>query len=151
MSNSTLRIALAAAGFAMVAVACTTVPTGPRQIAEVSFNGNYNEISGTLSDGLAFKGVSWFNDGRPRGDFCLTAGEMVCSGRYNATLARRIKGQMVCSNGLTGNYVTERIPRDNYVIAISAEGGLSDGRTATATFSEMRQGSGKTTCFVPTQ
>ena len=135
---------------ALVTVAgCAAVVATDRVVREVQFSGYYNDITGELSDGTPFTGKSWFRGNTARGDFCLQAAEMVCSGTYSANLARRINGEMVCSNGLTGEYTTERVPKGDFVVPLDASGALSDGRTATATFSAIKQGSGAATCFVP--
>lgn len=130
-------------------VGCTAVVTSERVVREVQFSGYYNDINGTLSDGTSFTGAGWFRDGTTRGDFCLQTTKIVCSGKYAADLSRRISGNFVCSNGTTGKYQTERIPKNNFVVPIKGTGSLSDGRTATAVFSPLKQGASQTTCFVP--
>jgi hypothetical protein len=133
-----------------VLAGCNTLDSADRVVREVTYSGVHNFIEGTLSDGTEFTGVGWFANGKTSGNFCLQAKDMVCSGTYKAGLARRLSGIMVCSNGLTGEYVTERIVRGNTASPISATGSMSDGRTATATFSGIRaSGGGTTTCFVP--
>jgi hypothetical protein len=138
-------IALVAVG----AVGCSAVVTSERVIREVQFSGHYNDINGVLSDGTPFTGKGWFKQGTTRGDFCLQAAEIVCSGKHSATLSRRISGDFVCSDGTTGSYQTERVPQGSFVVPISGTGTLSDGRTAEAEFSPLEEGPGQATCFVP--
>lgn len=130
-------------------VGCTAVATSERQVRDVRFSGYHNDINGTLSDGTPFTGKGWFREGRTRGDFCLQAAQFTCSGKYAANLSRRISGKFVCSDGSTGTYVTERIIRNDFSVPVKGTGTLSDGRTATAEFSPIKQGSGQTRCFVP--
>ena len=144
-NGKSLAVVLCALGL----FGCATAVSQTRIVKEVAFAGHYNEINGTLSDGSVFTGKGWFTPGTTRGDFCLQSQEMVCSGKYSATLAKRIKGEFVCSNGMTGNYVSERIADGDFVVPVNASGSLSDGRTATAVFSPIKEGNASTTCFVP--
>ncbi|MEO9652194.1 MAG: hypothetical protein ABJ360_18960 [Roseobacter sp.] len=127
--------------------ACAVPNTHDREIREVQFSGFYNEISGELSDGTPVNGAAWFK-GDHNGNFCLQADETVCSGQYKASIARRISGRFICNDGLTGDFVTDRVPAGGFVVPIHAEASMSDGRTALATFSELKQGSGTSRCFV---
>lgn len=126
---------------------CTEDSVDDRTVRDVVYSGYYNEISGTLSDGSTVSGVAWFTKTPVGGDFCLQTQDTVCSGRYSASLSRRISGKFVCANGLTGSYKTERIPKGDFVVPLNATGVLSDGRSANVVFSELLQGKGITSCF----
>lgn len=129
--------------------ACTTLSSADRVVRDVDYVGLYNDINGTLSDGTAFTGKAWFKRSARVGDFCLQMSDAVCSGRYAASPARRVSGDFVCSNGVTGSYETDRTRRGSFVVPVEATGSLSDGRTARATFSEVKEGRGTAQCFVP--
>lgn len=129
--------------------ACTTLSPADRVVRDVDYLGFYNDIEGTLSDGTPFTGKAWFKRSARGGDFCLQMADAVCSGRYSGSVTRRITGDFVCSNGLTGRYETDRIRESNFLRPVDATGSLSDGRTARATFSELKEGRGAVQCFVP--
>ncbi len=126
---------------------CAVEPEADRTISTVEYSGNYNTITGELSDGTTFTGVAWFYSGAPRGEFCLQSEDFVCSGQYSASLSRRISGDFICSDMTTGSYQTERIQKGGFLEPVAALGELSDGRTSVATFAPMQNGSGTTTCY----
>jgi len=138
---------LALTSIAVFISGCATDTQEQRVERNVEFSGYYNEISGSLSDGSAVSGVAWFTGGIPRGDFCLQTEETVCSGKYSTSPARRISGEFVCANGMTGSYKTERIPAGDFLLPVKATGTISDGRNASVVFSKLKKGSGTTSCF----
>jgi len=128
-------------------VGCSDFNTKGDEVTRVDFTGYYNDIAGTLSDGTHFEGKGWFNPGEPRGQFCLQTETLTCSGTYSAGLSKRISGKFYCSDGTTGRYRTERIEDGNFVRPVIGKGKLSDGRTAVATFSAIKNGTDHTLCL----
>lgn len=139
-----MKRALTLCAFAALS-ACTIVNTEP-EVTRTSFQGYYNVINGKLSDGSTFEGVAWFKSGR-RGDFCIQNKKTVCSGTFSTNADLRIKGAMTCSDGSTGTYTTDRIQDGDFVKPLFATGEMSDGRTAIAEFSPIKQGAGETLCY----
>lgn len=128
---------------------CTTIEQPEVIVEEATFSTFYNDITGELSDGTTVSGKSWLTIGNTRGNFCLRAGDLVCSGKYSANISRRISGSFSCSDGTTGEYITKRLPKGDFLIPLDATATLSDGRSGTATFSPFKQGSSSTTCVTP--
>ncbi|MEP0962281.1 MAG: hypothetical protein ABJQ70_21310 [Roseobacter sp.] len=134
---------------AIILTACATPLDGERVVRDVSFVASYNDISGELSDGSKFTGVAWFRENRLNGDFCLQAADAVCSGKFSARVSRRISGEFICSDGITGTYITERLSSGSGLVPISGTGELSDGRTATVLFSKKKNTRQTARCFLP--
>lgn len=132
---------------AITLTGCDIEPEADRKISTVEYAGHHNTITGKLSDGTPFEGIAWFQRGATRGEFCLQAADFVCSGKFSASVSRRISGDFVCSNMTTGWYQTERIQKGNHLVPVAAHGALSDGRTSVATFAPLQKGTGQTTCY----
>lgn len=134
---------------AILLTACATPLEGKRVVRDVSFVASYNDVSGELSDGSKFTGVAWFRPNSYNGDFCLQTADAVCSGKFSARASRRISGEFICSDGITGTYITERLSSGSGLVPINGTGELSDGRTATVSFSEIKNARQTARCFLP--
>lgn len=129
--------------------ACATPLEGERVVRDVSFVASYNDVAGELSDGSKFTGIAWFRPNSYNGDFCLQTTDATCSGKFSAGVSRRISGKFICSDGITGTYVTERLSSGSGLVPISGTGELSDGRTATVSFSKIKNAGRTARCFLP--
>ncbi|MES0826500.1 hypothetical protein [Ruegeria sp. SCP11] len=127
--------------------ACDDGASEAKSVTKVKYSGNFNTISGKLSDGSEFEGVAWWVSGAYKGKFCLQTAEAVCSGKFSARASRVIAGQFECSDMATGSYRTERIEKGAHLHPIKATGILSDGRTSVAEFAPLQEGSGETICY----
>jgi len=126
---------------------CTYQSSDDKMSKATKFSGHYNEFSGKLSDGTELSGIAWFRTGSSVGDFCFQAREMVCTGKYSSNSDLRIGGKFDCTNQITGVFRAKRVRDGSYVTPTDVSGELSDGRTASVSFSRVKKGSGTTICY----
>ncbi|WP_170575135.1 hypothetical protein [Ruegeria atlantica] len=86
----------------LFAAACDDGSSEVKSVTKAQYSGNFNTISGKLSDGSKFEGVAWWVSGAYRGKFCLQTTKAVCSGTFSARASRVIAGQFECSDMTTG-------------------------------------------------
>jgi len=130
-------------------IGCDEQTPKEKSVQDVRYNGYFTLMEGTLSDGTAVSGVSWFNTRHPTGRFCLQADGLTCSGRYPAqgNFNSNLTGTFTCNTRIDGEYSAIREAGAEFVRPISATAQLSDGRDAEITFGPITRGSGVTTCF----
>lgn len=130
-----------------IVAACDDGSSDEKSVKKVKYSGNFNTITGSLSDGSGFEGVAWWDSGAYRGTFCLQTEEAVCTGRFSARASRVIAGNFECSDMTTGSYHSERVAKGAHLQPVKATGILSDRRTSTAEFAPIQKGSGETICY----